>query len=202
MPGLHFRGTAHPPAGAAANRARAPDLSAAEIHATNLGARGPGANRTTPVYVEHETSGAQVGHIISSYKHPVTGAMRVAGVVDDPAVAAQVRSGELRGLSLSTNLQWHPKADGKADTSRPPLSRVVDECSLCAVPGRPGCYVDTIDGQRVPSSRHEFSASSDGNASHGARSHPPTHPPSHLSSHTHAHKHTSTHAHALWFHFR
>lgn len=157
MPLLSFRGTAHPSAGAASDRRRPPDLSDAEIVADNLGSRGP-KRRTTPVLVEHE--GPRVGRVLTSFDHPRTGSMRVEGVVDDPVVAAQVRNGSLRGLSLSTHCQWRPTAGGQADTSGEPVTRVVDECSLVEVPGRPGCYIDVIDGKPVPTQRYSFSAKS------------------------------------------
>lgn len=154
---MFFAGRAHPPAPKDGRRLRAADLSDAEMRADNLGKRGPRC-QTTPLHVEHEVHKAAVGEVLSSYQDS-KGGLRVAGVVSDPAVARQVREGSLRGLSLSTHMQWHANPDGSADTSRPPLSRVVEECSLCAAPGRPTCWVDEIDMKPVPSSVHAYSAS-------------------------------------------
>lgn len=140
---LHFKGVVHPPGTAASERQRAPDLSAAEIESSNLGANGRG-KRTLPLFVEHDTNVPRSGDVLSSYRG-ADGEMRVAGVVRDPQVAAMVQSGELSGLSLSTHLRYHAKPDGTPDTNRPLLGRVVKECSLCEIPGRPGCFVTEID---------------------------------------------------------
>lgn len=153
---MFFAGRAHPPAPKDGRRARPADLSDAEMRADNLGMRGP-RKRTTPLHVEHEVHNAAVGEVLSSYQD-AKGALRVAGIVTDPSTAQRVREGTLRGLSLSTHMQWHARPDGSADTSRPPLSRVVEECSLCEAPGRPTCWVDEIDMKPVPSSVHAYSA--------------------------------------------
>lgn len=133
------------------------DFNDAEIRATNLGNRGA-TNQTTPVHVEHDTSQEPVGRVLASYPDKQTGAMRVAGVVDDAETAQRVRSGELRGLSLSTHMQWQRDEHGRADMQQPPASRIVEECSLCVEPGRAGCYIDTVDHVRIPSTLAAFSA--------------------------------------------
>lgn len=132
---LHFRGVAHPPpARGGGARANVADLNAAEISCTNLGRKGG-----TPLLVEHD-SGAQVGKVVASWEGR-DGSLRVAGVVNEPSVAGEVRAGRLRGLSLGTGVVL----DGNGDA----LIRSQDELSLCVEPRRGGCYVDTVDGKRV-----------------------------------------------------
>ena len=69
------------------------------------------------------------------------GELRVAGVIDDPQAVKDVRSGEMRGLSLGTGVV--------TDESGSTLLRTQDELSLCTEPRRGGCFIDTVDGASV-----------------------------------------------------
>ena len=66
--------------------------------------------------------------------------------VNDPDVAAKVRSGQLRGLSLGTDVVR--STDGDV------LIRAQKELSLCAEGRRKGTWITDIDGKRV----HEVAA--------------------------------------------
>ena len=68
------------------------------------------------------------------------------GAVFDKDVAARVRSGELRGLSLGTDVVM--------DTDGKPMLRAQKELSLCAEGRRSGTWVTSIDGKTV----HEVAA--------------------------------------------
>lgn len=125
---LFFEGVAHPAPKDIADKHKA-DLPSAEIAA--MCAR-------CPVHVEHDDS-KDVGRITTSWEH--RGQLKVAGVLDDPEAVRAVRSGEMRGLSLGTNVMLD--TDGRA------RARTLKECSIVATPARPGCYLDKIDGRRV-----------------------------------------------------
>lgn len=137
---LAFRGTAHPPPGWSG-----PDianLSAAEIALTDMGKHG-GA----PLLFEHK-AGQRIGTVHTSWEGP-HGELRVAGTIHDPTTERSVRSGSNRGLSLGT--------DVIQDTTGHALFKEQQELSVCAEPRRPACYIDTIDGRRVRTTR-KFSA--------------------------------------------
>jgi len=135
---LTFRGIAHPPAKGV--RDHPSDLSAGELAITNTNG--------LPLHVEHDTSRPSVGHVLASYEG-TRGELRVIGQVTDPIVAAQVKSGELRGLSLGT--------DCVADMSGTVLSRHQKELSLCEEGRRSGTWVTHI-GDRIVHSVAAFSA--------------------------------------------
>ena len=130
---LSFKGVAHPPP-ARGERKNPADLCAAEIATTNLG-KGAG----TPMLVEHDHS-APCGRVLASWEGR-NGELRVAGVIDDPQAMKDVRSGEMRGLSLGTGVV--------TDETGATLLRTQDELSLCTEPRRGGCYIDTVDGASV-----------------------------------------------------
>ena len=138
---LNFRGTAHPAPGLSA-----PDpanLSAVEIALTDMG-RGGG----TPLLWEHN-AGHRIGQVQASWEG-VNGELRVAGVINDAAIEKSVMNGKNRGLSLGT--------DCVTDITGKTLYKSQQELSVCQEPRRPNCYIDTIDGKSVRSSRR-FSAS-------------------------------------------
>lgn len=133
---LSFRGTAHPPPGMSD-----PDianLSAAELSLTDLGKRGG-----VPLLFEHN-SRDRIGRCEASWEGP-NGELRVAGVINDPRVEAQVRQGKNHGLSLGT--------DVVQDTGGRALYKDQQELSICNEPRRPGCYIDTVDGRSVRTRR-------------------------------------------------
>ncbi len=133
---LAFRGTAHPPPGMSD-----PDianLSAAELSLTDLGRRGG-----VPLLFEHN-SRDRIGRCEASWEGP-NGELRVAGVINDARVEAQVRQGRNHGLSLGT--------DVVQDTRGRALYKEQQELSICNEPRRPGCYIDTVDGKSVRSRR-------------------------------------------------
>ena len=160
---MEFRGTAHPSRTQKGSRQHVADLTDAEIASMNLGNR---SKRTTPLLVEHE--GAPIGEILSSYDHHYDGSMRVMGVVYDKEVAERVHSGALRGLSLSTHMDWQRQSDID-DPTKQPLNRIIYECSLCEIPGRDGCWIDVINDELVPSSRYSFSQRMKDRQEHEAR---------------------------------
>jgi len=123
------RGVAHPPADA--RRQHAADLSRAEIATTDLAGQ--------PLLWEHNGQ-ERVGTVLASWEGP-RGELRMAADVDDPTIAARVRSGSARGLSLGTDLVQN--VDG--DT----IYRGQRELSVCEEPRRAGCYIDTVDGRSV-----------------------------------------------------
>ena len=133
--GLVFEGTAHPPAKAV--REHPADLSHGEITAI---ARG--GVHGLPLHVEHDTTAQSVGRVLTSWQGR-KGELRVMGQVTDPAVAARVRDGNLRGLSLGTDCVQAMNGDV--------LTRNQRELSLCGEGRRVGTWVDHIDGQRVHS---------------------------------------------------
>lgn len=147
MPALSFTGIAHPAPGR--DRKHYADLNGAEIGTTQMGNRGG-----TDILVEHEP-GTRVGTVHASWESSLTKGMHVVGTVDDPATAARVRQGTLRGLSLGTGVDHY---DGHV------VWRQQDELSLCEQPRRAGCFIDSIDGKSVRA-KHNFS--------NGSRESPP-----------------------------
>ena len=129
---LYFKGVAHPPPDK--QRKDPADLSAAEIHTTQMG-KGGG----TQLLYEHDPANC-VGTVHASWES-VNGSLRVAGSVRDPEIIKQMREGTLRGLSLGTDVTG--TSDGKT------ILREQRELSLCEEPKRGGCLVDTIDGVSV-----------------------------------------------------
>ncbi len=137
MPSLHFRGVAHPPPARGGKRDNIADLSGAEIHELERDPkRNLGSGAGTDVLVEHDHA-ARVGRVTSSWEGP-RGELRVSGVVSDAAAIAEIKRGNLRGLSLGTGVLQ--SIDGKA------LKRDQEEISLCDAPRRSGCYIDHLDG--------------------------------------------------------
>lgn len=155
---LRFRGTAHPCADPV--RANNADLSNREILTMDLGARGRDGKGTTPVLVEH--CGEPVGRILSSYPGR-DGALKVAGTLHDESVIEKVRRGEMRGLSLRTQVM-----STEANPDRP-LVRTIEEVSVCEQPRRPGCWMEDIDGKRVAAAPHLASGKSTNKTTHGMR---------------------------------
>jgi len=141
MPGLYFKGVAHPPPRPDGKRDHPADLNRAEIIASKLGSNGG-----TSLCVEHDRS-SRVGTVLSSWEGP-NGELRVDGIVKDNDAASAVAAGSMRGLSLGTGVTYG--ASGNV------WMRGQDELSLCAEPRRSGCYIDEVDGRRV---RSTFNAS-------------------------------------------
>ena len=114
----------------------------------NMGSKGLQCE-TTPVLVDHGTTnrhgGQAVGHVLSSYRG-ADGSFKILGRIHDPDVQAQVRSGEMRGLSLRT--QALQDANGNV------LNRQIEEVSVCEQPRRPGCWIEEIDDKRVAPPPH------------------------------------------------
>ena len=134
MPGLSFKGIAHPAAREDGQRDHSADMSSGEITATNLGRRGG-----TDLLYEHNHAD-RVGHVTSSWRG-VGGELRVSGVVHDKKMIERMRSGHSRGLSLGSSVT--------TDMDGARVMATQDELSLCVEPRRGGCYVDEIDGKRV-----------------------------------------------------
>ena len=142
---LRFSGVAHPPAHG--TRQDPADLSNAEIATGNLGQRGR-HKHTTPVLVEHE--GGPVGRVLASWQGP-QGHLRVQGSISDPETERAIRSGQMLGLSLGTRVHHE---QGHADRVK---VRTIEELSVCEVPRREHCWIDEIDGKRVPGMSHRAS---------------------------------------------
>lgn len=130
---VSFKGVAHPRPDPRGRKTPA-DLSPAEIGTANLGKNGG-----LPLLVEHE-HGARAGRVLASWEGR-NGELRVAGVVDCPEAARDVRSGAMRGLSLGTGVIL--------DHAGHAMGRTQDELSLCVEPKRTGCYIDSVDGRDV-----------------------------------------------------
>ena len=141
MPPLRFKGVAHP--STSNPRQHIADVTAAEIDCERMGGSRINAWRA-PVLVEH--TGSPVGVVEHSWMG-ADGEMRVAGRVNDAEAARLVREGKMHGLSLGTSIVTH--GDGS-------FRREHEELSVCERPARPGCYIDTIDGEEVRS-RYNFS---------------------------------------------
>ena len=129
MVAMTIVGTAHPPPGAA--RSHPADLTRAEIGTTQLGG--------APLLEEH-THGQRVGTCLASWERN-DGALRVQASVNDPDMARRIRSGEMRGLSLGTDLVMDEGGDV--------LYRGQAELSVCEEGRRSGTWIDTIDGKTV-----------------------------------------------------
>lgn len=132
---LHFRGTCHPPPGV--SEPDVANLSSAEISTTNLG-RGD-----TVLLFEHQAN-HRIGNCHASWEGR-SGELRVAGVINDPAIERSVRSGKNQGLSLGTDVVQD--VDGNA------LCKSQQELSVCESPRRPGCFIDNIDGKDIRKTR-------------------------------------------------
>lgn len=143
---LGIRGVAHPPPPRGKRHNRA-DLSTAEIDCTNLAGK--------PLLYEHNP-GDRVGTVLASWKGR-DGSLRIAANVDDADAIAQVKTGNLRGLSLGTGMAL--------DMEGNVAYRGQDELSICTEGKRPGTWIDTIDGKIV----REVECFS--KSTHGARAH-------------------------------
>ena len=129
---LAFRGTAHPPAGV--SDPDVANLSSAEISVCDVGRRGG-----LPLLFEHN-SRDKIGRCDASWRG-VNGELRVSGVITDQRVEDQVRNGKNHGLSLGT--------DVIQDTAGNAFYREQQELSVCEQPRRPGCFIDTVDGKQI-----------------------------------------------------
>lgn len=143
---IQIRGTAHPPPPQVGGRSNPADLSRAEIASTNISGR--------PLLNEHD-HGARVGTCLASWQG-TDGSLRIAANVEDPAAIAQVRAGQLRGLSLGTDMVM--------DEAGSVLYRSQAELSICEEGKRDGTWVDTIDGRTV----HAVACASKPKAKRGA----------------------------------
>ena len=130
---LVFRGVAHPPA--KKSRDWHADLNAGEL----LTAQGERLNGL-PVHVEHDTNAPAVGNVLAAYQGP-RGELKVVATVDDAQVAARVKDGSLRGLSLGT--ECIQDMDGNT------LSRSQREVSLCEEGRRAGTWITHINDRPV-----------------------------------------------------
>ncbi len=143
---IQIRGTAHPPPPRDGSRGNPADLSRAEIASTNISGR--------PLLNEHD-HGERVGTCLASWQG-TDGSLRIAANVEDPAVIQQVRSGQMRGLSLGTDMVM--------DEQGSVLYRNQAELSICEEGKRDGTWVDTIDGRPV----HAIACASKDKARRGA----------------------------------
>ena len=128
---MEIRGVAHPPPPKNGRRADPSDLSRAEIATTDIGGR--------PLLYEHE-HGTRVGTCLASWEGR-NGERRIAAKVDDPATQRQIRSGQLRGLSLGTDLVQ----TGEGDV----VFKRQAELSVCEEGRRPHTWIDTVDSKIV-----------------------------------------------------
>lgn len=126
---LAIRGVAHPPPPRRGGRTNRADLTRAEIDSTNLSGK--------KLLREHN-HGDEVGTVLASWQGR-DGSLRIAANVEDPDAIAQVRKGEMRGLSLGTSMIL--AADGSV------AFRGQDELSICEEGKRPGTWIDTMDGK-------------------------------------------------------
>ena len=130
---LIFKGVAHPPPKSA--RDHPSDLSVGELAAT-VGSKLHGL----PVHVEHDTSTASVGNVLTSFEG-CKGELRVIGQITDPVVAEKVRNGTLRGLSLGTDCIQSMNGEY--------LSRSQKELSVCGEGRRNGTWITHLDDRLV-----------------------------------------------------
>ena len=140
---LAIRGVAHPAPPRNGQRSNRADLTQAEIDGTNLSGK--------RLLREHD-HGDEVGTVLASWKGR-DGSLRIAANVEDPEAIAQVKKGEMRGLSLGTSMILGE--DGSV------AFRGQDELSICEEGKRPGTWIDTMNG--VPCRAVEcFSKSKEG----------------------------------------
>ena len=127
---MEIRGTAHPapPPSGRANRA---DLTSAEIASTNISG--------APLLDEHDAH-ARVGTCLASWKG-ADGSLRIAARVEDAEMAAKVRDGSMRGLSLGTDMVLGEGGDV--------LYRAQKELSVCEEGKRDGTWISHINGRPV-----------------------------------------------------
>ena len=128
---LSIRGVAHPPPPRRGGRANRADLTRAEIATTDVAGR--------PLLYEHD-QGTRVGTCLASWEGR-DGSLRIAANVTDPGTQAQIRSGQLRGLSLGTDMIL--------DTNGNVAYRGQAELSVCAEGKRPGTWIDHVGGRQV-----------------------------------------------------
>ena len=126
---LAIRGVAHPPPPRRGGRSNRADLTRAEIDSTNLAGK--------KLLREHDHSD-QVGTVLASWQGR-DGSLRIAANVEDAEAIAQVKRGEMRGLSLGTSMIL--AEDGNV------AFRGQDELSICEEGKRPGTWIDTMDGR-------------------------------------------------------
>jgi hypothetical protein len=136
-----FVGTAHPPPGSKRNEPG--ELNAAEIATLDMGSVGR-QRVQAPVLVEH--NGPPVGRVLASWTGR-KGEMRVLGRIDDAEAEVAVRNGEMRGLSLATEMHY---MDSDREQRGDATVRKAYELSVCEMPKRARCFIDEIDGKRVP----------------------------------------------------
>ena len=130
---LIFKGIAHPPA--KGKRDHPSDLSFGELNAN-----GRGKLNGLPVHVEHDTKSASIGNVLTSFEGS-RGELRVIGQITDPEIAAQVRDGSLRGLSLGTDCIQNLNGDV--------LTRSQKELSICEEGRRNGTWITHLDNKLV-----------------------------------------------------
>ena len=125
---LAIRGVAHPAPPRGGMRSNRADLTRAEIDTTNLAGK--------PLLCEHDHSD-RVGTVLASWRGS-DGSLRIAANVEQEAAIAQVKRGEMRGLSLGTSMILGE--DGNV------AFRGQDELSICSEGKRPGTWIDTMNG--------------------------------------------------------
>jgi hypothetical protein len=130
---MFFKGTAHNPAvqNPKGSNSDPADLSSAEIAATRM---------KCPLLMDHDR-GNVLGNVFASWQG-TGGELRVSGIVRDKKAARLIQNGEMRGLSLGTGVATDPES-GK------PVHKHQEELSVCKMPRRPGCWIDSINGNRV-----------------------------------------------------
>ena len=128
---MQIRGVAHPPPPRNGRRVDPSDLTRAEIATTDIGGR--------PLLYEHE-HGTRVGTCLASWEGR-NGELRIAAKVDDPKTQQQIRSGQLRGLSLGTDMVQ----TGEGDV----VFKRQAELSVCEEGRRPHTWIDTVDNRVV-----------------------------------------------------
>ena len=135
---LRITSVAHPAASSC--HGHPADLNDAEIASTKLSG--------LPVYHEHETSGAPIGTVLTSYQ-PLrgedAGALMCESVITDQDAIKRIESGQERGVSLGTELRYD--MDGKV------VSRINQELSVCEQGARPGCVTKWIAKNHEPARR-------------------------------------------------